>query len=264
VIIAFMANTPFWILNGWNPSLQYLVKDLLKVASITTLSMQIKRWLKLFAADTRQAIVGYIVVGLVLAGGGVHFLTKTTIKTVLQIANTPTPLWATISLTLLCCLYVYLKTRSYSPRTHKIKLSKPAKDILIFFGQQHETQFMTTHLSHKFNLTINQTQFALDELHSHDFLYAENSYELGRRRYWLSPVGREYLGKNNLMNKHRYEITVQHNGKEYSGHYHVEGKVIVVSARWSSKKTQIGSSPPATLAGMLLHDLIRDGAFEDP
>ncbi len=71
----------------------------------------LKKWLKLFGADTRRAIIGYIVVGLILAGGGLWVLTKTALTWVTQTANILTPLWATISLVLLCCLYIYLKPR---------------------------------------------------------------------------------------------------------------------------------------------------------
>jgi len=69
------------------------------------------KWLKLFGADTRRAIVGYIVVGLILAGGGVVILTNTAITWVFQIANISTPLWATILLILPYDLYIYLIVR---------------------------------------------------------------------------------------------------------------------------------------------------------
>ena len=65
----------------------------------------------MFGGDTRRAIIGYIVVCLILAGGGLWILTNTAITWVLQIANIPTPLWATILLILLCGLYIYLKTQ---------------------------------------------------------------------------------------------------------------------------------------------------------
>jgi hypothetical protein len=69
------------------------------------------KWLKLFGGDTRRAIIGYIVLVLIAAGGGVVVLTKTTLTWLTQIANIPTPLWATILPVLLCGLYAYLKTR---------------------------------------------------------------------------------------------------------------------------------------------------------
>ena len=69
------------------------------------------KWLKPFGADMRRAVVGYIVVALILAGGGILVLTKTALTWIIQIANIQTPLWATISLILLCGLYTYLKIR---------------------------------------------------------------------------------------------------------------------------------------------------------
>lgn len=75
--------------------------------------------LKLFADYILQAMVGYIVVGLILAGGGAYLLTKIGLTWVTQKANIPTPLWVTISLILLCALYTTLRLRqhqnSYKP-----------------------------------------------------------------------------------------------------------------------------------------------------
>ena len=71
------------------------------------------KWLKLFGGDTRRAIIGYIVLALIVAGGGVVVLTKTAITWLTQTADISTPLWATISLVLTCCLYTYLKIRQH-------------------------------------------------------------------------------------------------------------------------------------------------------
>jgi hypothetical protein len=77
------------------------------------------KWLKLFGGDTRRAIVGYILVALIVMGGGVVVLTKTALNWLIQKANISTPLWATVLLILLCCLYTRLKLRqhqkSYKP-----------------------------------------------------------------------------------------------------------------------------------------------------
>jgi len=63
---------------------------------------------------------------------------------------------------------------------------------------------------------------------------------------------------------HKEKITVQHNSKEYSGYYQVEGGVITVSANWRTNSTQLGSTPAPTLARMLLREMIDGGAFEEP
>ncbi|MEK6582751.1 MAG: hypothetical protein AABY50_09145 [Nitrospirota bacterium] len=88
------------------------------------LKATIRKWLKLIGGDSRQAIVGYIVVALILASGGILSLSKTALNIFLQIVNIPTPLWATTLLLLLCGLYSYLKQRknpeSYEPPNYKL------------------------------------------------------------------------------------------------------------------------------------------------
>ena len=62
---------------------------------------------------------------------------------------------------------------------------------------------------------------------------------------------------------HKEKVSVQRNGTEYSGCYHVESNTIVVSANFRTMSTQLGSSPPETLARRLLCEMIDGGAFED-
>lgn len=65
------------------------------------------------------------------------------------------------------------------------------------------------------------------------------------------------------MSIHNDKVTVQRDGKEYFAYYHVEGSTIFVSANFREMRTQLGSSPPKTLARMLLCEMIDGGAFED-
>src|SRR3990172_7924255 len=67
--------------------------------------------MKLFFGDTRQAIISYIVLALIAMGGGLLALSKTALNFSIQLLSTPTPLWATISLVLLGCLYTYRKSQ---------------------------------------------------------------------------------------------------------------------------------------------------------
>ncbi len=123
-----------------------------------------------------------------------------TLNSLIDTVKSPTPLWATISLTILCCLYLYLKTQPYTPRNQRVKPSKTALDILKLFGHEHpDIRFTAKELSLRFKTTPNQTQFAIDELVDLDFLYAESEYIVGKRKYWLSPEGREFLAKRNLL-----------------------------------------------------------------
>ena len=69
----------------------------------------ITKTLKAIGVDTRQAIIGVIVVSLVGGYSGLLYLSKTALEISLLFLNTQTPLWATISLIVLCCLYIYLQ-----------------------------------------------------------------------------------------------------------------------------------------------------------
>jgi len=95
--------------------------------------------LKLFGGDTRRAIIAYIVVGLILAGGGLWFLTNTAINWVIQKANTPPPLWVTILLILLCALYTTLRLRqhqnSYKPPTVQEELHE---EFGVYWNNQYK------------------------------------------------------------------------------------------------------------------------------
>jgi len=85
------------------------------------LPKNLKEWLKLFAADTRQAIIGYIVVAVILAWGGLAAISKTVLSFSIQLANTPLPLWATILLGLCLVLYVREIVQKNSFNTKLIK-----------------------------------------------------------------------------------------------------------------------------------------------
>jgi hypothetical protein len=68
------------------------------------------KWLKLFGGDTRQAVVGYVVLALILASGGIFSLSKTALSVSLRIVNTSTPLWLIIIL-MVVVLIIYLKAK---------------------------------------------------------------------------------------------------------------------------------------------------------
>lgn len=140
---------------------------------------------------------------LALLGGSVAILalSKKALSFALQLAITATPLWATISLTLLCCLYVYLRTQSYTHHGFepKPKLSKLALHILAFFGQQQGDVWVTTkNLSTVSKTSFNQTQLAIDQLLHFNFLYVEAPYGEDPI-YWLSTEGRAFLEKEKLL-----------------------------------------------------------------
>lgn len=66
-------------------------------------------WLKKLLSDSHSAIIG-IIFGSIFAGGtGVYFFSKNLWNLLIDIAQLPTPLWATIALVLLVGVYIYLK-----------------------------------------------------------------------------------------------------------------------------------------------------------
>ena len=56
-------------------------------------------------------------------------------------------------------------------------------------------------------------------------------------------------------------VEVEVDGKLYRGRYHVDRGIIALSTLDGRRKaTQLGSSPPESLARILLREIIRDGA----
>jgi len=67
-------------------------------------------WIKKLFSDSHSAIIG-IALGSIFAGGtGIYFFAKKLWAAIIDIAQTPTPLWATTALALLSGVYIYLKT----------------------------------------------------------------------------------------------------------------------------------------------------------
>jgi hypothetical protein len=54
-------------------------------------------------------------------------------------------------------------------------------------------------------------------------------------------------------------VTVEVGGRTYTGSYEVSGRVITVRTAHGSRATQVGGTPPDTMAKMLLRELIREG-----
>ncbi|HWI05560.1 MAG TPA: hypothetical protein VNT52_17270 [Acidimicrobiales bacterium] len=55
----------------------------------------------------------------------------------------------------------------------------------------------------------------------------------------------------------RSEITVEIDGQTFSGSYEVARGIITVSTAYGRKSTQVGSTPPDTLARILLRELVQ-------
>jgi hypothetical protein len=52
-------------------------------------------------------------------------------------------------------------------------------------------------------------------------------------------------------------LTISLNGKDYPYSFSTEGDMLTVYAAGKSKSSQVGNTPPATLARMLASELIR-------
>jgi len=168
------------------------------------MGQRVKQIFKTGLSYVSQSVIGYIVFGLLSAGlvglGGVYLPLKKIWLWSKPIVQFPVPLWATILLILVCCLIVYLITRSYASQNHKprIKLSRTAIDILIHFSEEYDLRFSTKSLSAQFMITFHEAQLAIDQLLEHDLLWPENE-SLGDQKYFLTPEGRKFLNKKNLL-----------------------------------------------------------------
>jgi hypothetical protein len=85
-----------------------LISTLAKGQKIKTMKQALTKLLKI-ASDVRQSAVPAILLLLVGGTGGLLYFFQGALALSIQIVSLPTPLWATIALVLLCCLYTYVK-----------------------------------------------------------------------------------------------------------------------------------------------------------
>lgn len=55
-----------------------------------------------------------------------------------------------------------------------------------------------------------------------------------------------------------YEVTIDRDGSTYRGSYTVQGRVVSVSSAYGSKSTQVGGLDGATVARLLLAELVTE------
>jgi hypothetical protein len=82
-----------------------LISTLAKGQKIKTMKQALTKLLKIIASDVRQSAVPAILLLLVGGTGGLLYFFQGALALSIQIVSLPTPLWATIALVLLCCLY---------------------------------------------------------------------------------------------------------------------------------------------------------------
>ena len=84
-----------------------------------------QRWLKKVASDSHAAIVSIIVTSIVALGiGGIYLFFENLWRTIIDILQSPTPLWVTIAVTLLLLIYVYVKSKSAAASHSSISITK--------------------------------------------------------------------------------------------------------------------------------------------
>ena len=54
----------------------------------------------------------------------------------------------------------------------------------------------------------------------------------------------------------RYEITIEHNGKPYTGSYTVQSGIVTVDSMYGRKSTQVGGSDAERIARLMLGELV--------
>ena len=59
----------------------------------------------------------------------------------------------------------------------------------------------------------------------------------------------------------REHITVEYQGKSYTGSYTTSDGMVHVSCGTGSKSTQIGQTPPVVLARLLIRELVQEQQF---
>ncbi len=99
-------------------------------------------------------------------------------------------------------LFITSSQKHKSPRTREPKsrkdLSANALLILTIFGKQGVEPLTTEHFSKAMELSFNQAQLAIEELLNFNFLHTDTPWGEDPI-YWLSPKGRAFLGKEQLL-----------------------------------------------------------------
>ncbi len=162
-------------------------------------------WLKKLFSDSHSAIVG-IALGSVFAGGtGVYFFAKSLWNGLINIIQSPTPLWATIALVLLLALYAYLKTGS-SHQTSALPLKflndEDIKALQIIASLEHPFEknryIGQSTLPNLLNLSPQKTQHCLDNLFKADCIHYDTD-NYGTYLRGLTDKGRALLERKNLL-----------------------------------------------------------------
>jgi len=56
----------------------------------------------------------------------------------------------------------------------------------------------------------------------------------------------------------KYEISREFEGNAYNASYFIQSKMVTLECKYGTKSTQLGTSPPQTLARLLFGEALRD------
>lgn len=171
---------------------------------------------KIIVSDVRQAAVPAILFLIVGGSGGLIYLYRKALSGTILVANTPTPLWATIALVLLCCVYTYAKVEKFHSSLNQSKFYPPSKTdiniridtfgekVLLFVSENPELE--TDQITSSFPGSEQRALFNLQELEKSKFIthtYVSGSDMMGTepRIYTWSTInlGLAYLNQHGLI-----------------------------------------------------------------
>ncbi len=130
------------------------------------------KWLKLIFSDIRQTIVGIVVAGVIIAGGGLLAISRTALDFSIQILSTPTPLWATILLVLLCAAYIRLRVLK---RAKDLSQVTPFKDhdAIVYYTVGRQKWKTRIHLNGSYE--VDKVPLCID--HDLPFVLSDSYYQ---------------------------------------------------------------------------------------
>ena len=167
--------------------------------------------LKTLISDVRQAYVPVILLFLIGGTGTIFYLYETVLAWSIQTINTQIPLWATISLVLLSCLYIREKHKQEIAKKVQIPLILPQYDIKsklpqieerILLYVAHNTNIDTVSLSIESRISEPLTSFHLNNLKSKKLISLQSNVNeyLDELPGWsITQLGLTYLNHHEIL-----------------------------------------------------------------
>jgi hypothetical protein len=171
----------------------------------------LKKWSLKILSDVHSTIVSLIVLGSVLAFGGIVAIYKNLRLFLFEILQKPTPLWTTILLVLVCGLLIYRKFCSFQslsrPSTSLVRIKKlDDQDIkVLHLIAIIENSFINScgddksidedYISKTLQISPQTTKYYLEKLVNAHYIYYDGYNDLKG----LTNKGRTFLKENNML-----------------------------------------------------------------